>query len=729
MNEEKLTGKDFWNTCTHPCIAFTDGPTGVRPQEGEGDNLGLNSALAATCFPTHSALACSWNKALVKALGKAVGEEARYFSKDVLLAPALNVKRSPLCGRNFEYFSEDGYLNGKLGAAFASGVNLSGARACVKHFAANSREYGRTVCDGVLDERTLREIYLTPFEIAVKEGKPAAVMTAYNKVNSVYCNENEYLIRGILRGEWNFCGAVISDWGGTHDRIAAVKAGADLEMPYCAFSTQRLTRALDSGEIDQDEIDACAQRISSLAAENAYSGICDFESHAAIAQTAAQECAVLLKNEGVLPLTAAGKTALIGLYAKKPLIQGGGSSKVNPNSSDSLLNELKEDIIGYSQGYTRRRIANLSKTLKLCRAADAVVFCMGREDDSEGRDRKDVRLPAAQTELLKKISKLNKKIIAVVFSGGVFDCEWEKYCSAIVWAGLCGQGSFKSLAKILKGELNPCGKTCETFAYDLNDLPCNGFYGNSPYYSVYKEGMSIGYRSGVKARYPFGFGLSYTCFKYSDLIADECGVKFKISNTGERQGAEIAQLYLEFPPAANSCGLQLKGFEKVVLQAGEEREIFIPFDGYAFRSYCCGKGWVTVSGDYKIYVGASSENLPLSQVLTVSGNCDFCPPPRTENLKQADYRLKRNERGRICADEFTPLCELKNAKALTGRLLSKLILRAVRKNPVLYGTLEYLPLRTVAQFARFNERGLCGLLDIFNGKTVRGIFKILRGGR
>ncbi|MDE6598410.1 MAG: glycoside hydrolase family 3 C-terminal domain-containing protein [Clostridia bacterium] len=724
-----FTGADYWNTARIdeaciPSVRFSDGPTGVRAQKGKGDNLGINGSLPATCFPTHSALACSWNKSLLAETGARIGGEAAYFGVDVLLAPDLNIKRNPLCGRNFEYFSEDPYLNGKLGAAYASGVASSGTGACLKHFAANNREHARMVCDSVVDGRTLREVYLTAFEIAVKESKPAAVMTAYNRLNGVYCNENNYLLETVLRGEWGFGGIVVSDWGGTHDRVAALCAGADVEMPKCKLSVDEIKAAANQGELNGN-LDICAERIANLARrQREKKADSDFEENARFAKTCADECAVLLKNDGALPVNNNEKVALIGCFAEKPLIQGGGSSKVNPKAAVSLYSCLKDKICGYARGYKKsgKPDSSLSRrALKLCKKAEKVVFCFGLPDgDCEGADRQNLNLPENQISLFRKICTVNKNVVAVIFSGSVVDTSWDERASAVLLAGLAGQSAAQSVADILYGKVNPSGKLTETYPVSLSCVPSQKYFNESAYFTVYGEGMDVGYRHFCdrenEIKYPFGFGLSYTQFNYNNLTVTHSGVNFDITNTGKVYGGEVAQVYISFPQSANAPKMQLKGFEKVFLNAGESKRVYIPFDGYTFRSYDAdNKKWVTVSGRYQIYIGSSSADFRLEGYFDIEGDSEGVSAPDVSNLTPAPYEIKRTKRGRVIADIHTPFCELKNARGLFGRLFSKTALSVVKRNKTVYGSLEYLPLRTLAQFGGFKKRTINRLIRMFNG--------------
>ncbi len=734
-----LTGADYWNTARFdedgiPSVRFSDGPTGVRAQGGRGDNLGLNGSLPATCFPTHSALACSWNKSLSREVGARIGNEAVYFGVDVLLAPGLNIKRNPLCGRNFEYFSEDPYLNGKMGLSYAEGVASSGACACLKHFAVNNREFARMVYDSVVDERTLREIYLTPFEIAVKESKPAAVMTAYNRLNGVYCNQNKFLIETVLRGEWGFDGIVVSDWGGTYDRVAALEAGADLEMPGCAFSADEIRAAAGRGETNENT-DVCARRITDLARREKPQKDGGFEENAELAKVCAYECAVLLKNDGALPLNGSEKIALVGYCAKKPLIQGGGSSKVNPKAAVCLYDALKSDVFGYARGYKQngKRSAGLARrALKLCKRADKVIFCFGQTDgDCEGADRENIFLPQNQIKLFKKICEINKNTVAVVFGGSAVDMRWDETASAVLWAGLCGQAGALAVVDILFGKVNPSGKLTETFPLELSLVPSQKYFNKNPYFTVYGEGTDVGYRyfCGRKeeVKYPFGFGLSYTQFNFGNITVTHSGVSFDITNTGNKYGGEVAQLYIGFPVSANSPEIQLKGFEKVFLSPEEKKRVFIPFDEYSFRSYDAdGKKWVTVSGRYKIFVGASSADMRLESFIDIDGDSEGVPAPDLNFNEPVKYEIKRDKKGRVIADIHTPLCELKNAKGLFGRMFSRIALRIAKRNRTVYGSMLYLPLRTMAQFASFKRKTLDGLILMFNGRFFKGLFTILK---
>ena len=713
-----LTGGGYWTSASVPEygipeIRFSDGPSGLRPQGDKGDNLGENKSFPATCFPSHSALACSWNKQLVHGVGKRIGEEAVTYGVDVVLAPDINIKRDALNGRNFEYFSEDPYVNGKLGAAFANGVQSAGVGACLKHFAANNREFARMVCDSVVDERTLREIYLTGFEIAVKESKPFAVMSAYNRLNGIYCNENEKLLGVILRGEWGFDGIVVSDWGGTNDRVKAVKAGADLEMPPCKFSAEEVEAAVKSGALDEKYVDECAERIIRLATRvKPEKTLCDTKEHSEFSKTCAEQCAVLLKNDGALPIKNGEKFALIGDIAVNPIIQGGGSSKVNPENTFSLYGCLKDKAIGFERGYKQsgesKRLA--SRALRLCEEADSVVFCAGLYDgDNEGADRQNASLPENQIKLLKKICSLGKRVTVIIFCGCAVETDWDKDVNAVLYAGLSGQAGASAIADILTGKANPSGKLSESFPLKVTPRS------SDPYTEIYGEGMNVGYRSGNPVKYPFGHGLSYTQFGYSDLTVNGSGVEFTLTNVGEVFGGEAVQLYVKFPQNAHSPELQLKGFDKIFLNAGESKRVFIPFDEYTFRSFdTANNRWTEAAGEYGIIIASSSADLRLYGSITRTG-AESVPLCDTSPLKSRGYTIKRNKKGRVIADLHTPFCELKNAKGFFGRAFSGITLKLVKNKKTVYGSLQYLPLRTLAQYGKMKKSTIKKLIYAFNG--------------
>ena len=629
-----------------PQIWLSDGPHGLRKQAGESDHLGLNPSVPATCFPTASAVANSWDAALGEEIGAALGEEAAAQEVSVVLGPGLNMKRNPLCGRSFEYFSEDPYLAGKLAAGYIRGIQSKGVAACPKHFAVNSQETRRMASDSIVDERTLREIYLTGFEIAVKEGHPRSIMSSYNLVNGTYANENKHLLMEILRGEWGFDGAVITDWGGSNDHALGVKNGSTLEMPAPGGdSVRELLAAVESGKITESDIDARLSELLPLvfdtkAALDAAPREFDAAAHHALARRAAEESLVLLKNESsLLPLAAGSKVAVIGDFAKNPRYQGAGSSMVNSTQVDVLLDKLIDselNVIGYQQGFDRhgKPDAALQKSAcELAAQADTVILCMGLDEiaESEGLDRSNLRLTQNQVDLLQAVAAVNLKIVVVLYSGSVVETPWLDNCQALLYAALGGQSGAGAVADALTGKVNPCGKLAETWPLTYADVPSAADFATRRKTVEYREGLYIGYRYFTTAekavRFPFGYGMSYTTFAYSDLAADEQGVSLTVTNTGSVAGTEIVQLYVAkkdselFRPAK-----ELKGFARVTLAPGEKQRITITLDDKAFRFWNVkANRWEIEGGEYELLVGASVEDIRLCEKISVHGTAAVHP--------------------------------------------------------------------------------------------------------
>ena len=629
-----------------PQIWLSDGPHGLRKQAGESDHLGLNPSVPATCFPTASAVANSWDAALGEEIGAALGEEAAAQEVSVVLGPGLNMKRNPLCGRSFEYFSEDPYLAGKLAAGYIRGIQSKGVAACPKHFAVNSQETRRMASDSIVDERTLREIYLTGFEIAVKEGHPRSIMSSYNLVNGTYANENKHLLMEILRGEWGFDGAVITDWGGSNDHALGVKNGSTLEMPAPGGdSVRELLAAVESGKISESDIDARLSELLPLvfdtkAALDAAPREFDAAAHHALARRAAEESLVLLKNEGaLLPLAAGTKVAVIGDFAKNPRYQGAGSSMVNSTQVDVLLDKLIDselNVIGYQQGFDRhgKPDAALQKSAcELATQADTVILCIGLDEiaESEGLDRSNLRLAQNQLDLLQAVAAVNPKIVVVLYSGSVVETPWLDNCQALLYAALGGQAGAGAVADALTGKVNPCGKLAETWPLAYADVPSAADFATRRKTVEYREGLYIGYRYFTTAekavRFPFGYGMSYTTFAYSDMAADEQGVSLTVTNTGSVAGTEIVQLYVAkknselFRPAK-----ELKGFARVTLAPGEKQRITIMLDDKAFRFWNVkANRWEIEGGEYELLVGASVEDIRLCEKISVYGTATVHP--------------------------------------------------------------------------------------------------------
>lgn len=648
--EEKalmMSGKNTWQTVDFekygiPSMTMSDGPHGLRRQAGAGDHLGLNASLPATCFPTAATVANSWDEELGEEIGAALAEEAATMDVNVILGPGLNIKRSPLCGRNFEYFSEDPYHAGKMAAAYVRGMQSQGGSACPKHFAANSQELRRMANDSVVDERTFREIYTTGFEIAVKEGKAKAIMSAYNEINGVYANENSHLLQEILVDEWGFDGCVISDWGGSNDHALGVQNGSHLEMPGTGKSGMRdIVKAVQAGTLKEEVLDQRLDELLSLifathgTTEKAKGTTFDVEAHHKLARKAAEESIVLLKNQdNILPLKPGTKVAVIGDFAKKPRYQGAGSSLVNPaKEPEAILDMIGEyDIVmvSYEQGYVRNRPPKmdlLRKAKEAAKGADVVLFFGGLDEisESEGLDRTHMMMPNAQGMLIDELSTVNENLVVVLSAGSAIEMPWHQYVKGIVHGYLGGQAGASAMLNVLTGKVNPSGRLNETYPIHYEDTPCYHYYPGKERSSEFREALYVGYRYYTtidkKVRYPFGYGLSYTKFRYYNLKVNEQGVTFGIANTGDVAGAEVAQLYIGkksdtvFRPVR-----ELKGFKRVVLAPGEETEVSIPFDDKTFRFFDTRTNtWEIESGEYQIMIGTDAETMQLQAPMQVNG--------------------------------------------------------------------------------------------------------------
>ena len=750
-----------------PQIWLSDGPHGLRKQAGESDHLGLNPSVPATCFPTASAVANSWDTALGEEIGAALGEEAAAQEVSVLLGPGLNMKRNPLCGRSFEYFSEDPYLAGKLAAGYIRGIQSKGVAACPKHFAVNSQETRRMASDSLVDERTLREIYLTGFEIAVKEGHPRSIMSSYNLVNGTYANENKHLLMEILRGEWGFDGAVITDWGGSNDHALGVKNGSTLEMPAPGGdSVRELLAAVESGKISESDIDARLSELLPLvfdtkAALDAAPRTFDAAAHHALARRAAAESLVLLKNEGaLLPLAAGTKVAVIGDFAKNPRYQGAGSSMVNSTQVDVLLDKLIDselNVIGYQQGFDRhgKPDAALQKSAcELAAQANAVILCMGLDEiaESEGLDRSNLRLAQNQVDLLQAVKAVNPKIVVVLYSGSVVETPWLDNCQALLYAALGGQAGAGAVADALIGKVNPCGKLAETWPLTYADVPSAADFATRRKTVAYREGLYIGYRYFTTAekavRFPFGYGMSYTTFAYSDMAADEQGVSLTVTNTGSVAGTEIVQLYVAkknselFRPAR-----ELKGFARVTLAPGEKQRITLTLDDKAFRFWNVkANRWEIEGGEYELLVGASVEDIRLCEKITVHGTATVHPyedkgldcyyTGDVLHVSDADFEKLLGHplpKGKTKIDRNLTLGELNHARSPLGWLVW-LVLTALlnasykRGKPDLNILFQYnMPLRALAKMTNgaISMGMVDGIVMELQGFWIIGLVRVI----
>lgn len=771
---ELLTGKDFWQTKDFeelgiPALFLSDGPHGLRKQAAAADHLGLNASIPATCFPTAAAMANSWNPVLGEEMGEALGEEAAAMNVNMLLGPGLNMKRNPRCGRNFEYFSEDPYLAGKMAAGYVRGIQKNGTSACVKHYACNNQELRRMTSDSVLDERTLREIYLTAFEIAVKEGQPYAVMSSYNQVNGVYANENEHLLKEILREDWGFDGTIVSDWAGCNDRAEGVKAGSDIEMPSCLYGIDDVVKAVEEGRLDEKYVDECVLRIFDLIERTTKEGKkgadgFDQEAHHAIAGKCAEESVVLLKNDGVLPVQAAKKVAVIGDFVKTPRYQGAGSSVVNPTKLDTVEGNLSSvgfEVVGVEQGFDRygkKKPALLKKAVALAEKADIVLLFLGLDEvtEAEGLDRENISLPLNQQECYRALKATGKKVVVVLSAGSCVDTRFMADTDALVYACLTGQAGAKAVLDVIEGKVNPSGKLAETFSLAYEDAASASRFPGEQLTVEYREGLYIGYRyfdtAGVPVAYPFGHGLSYTSFAYENLEVTENGVSLTVKNTGERDGKEIVQLYVGkkdgeiFRPAK-----ELKGFAKVELAAGESKKVEIPFDDKTFRYFnVATNAWEEEAGEYQLYLAASSQDVRLTGSIERKGTGAVNPYNKQDlpsyysgqvasvsdeefktligrEIPPAGYPFYK--KNRMVIHENCTVDDLRYAKGWTGRLFSwairfaigfmKAIGNKTMANTLVMG-MKHQPVRGIAKFTSLSGRQLQGMITMFNGKFFKG---------
>lgn len=773
-----LSGQDIWSTYPIPqqdipAMYLSDGPHGVRKQLGASDHLGLNASQPATCFPTAAGVANSWNPDLAVEIGRTIGKEAACQQVNVLLGPGLNTKRNPLGGRSFEYYSEDPYLSGKMAAALIRGIQENGISACPKHFAANSQELLRMASDSVVDMRALRELYLTNFEIAVKEGHPKSIMSSYNRINGTYANDDAWLLTDVLRKEWGFDGFVVTDWGGSNDHAQAVRAGGNLEMPGTGGDSDReIFAALEAGTLTEAEVD---QRVDELldvvlathAATADGPKEFDVEAHHVLARKAAAETAVLLKNEDdILPLAPGTRVAVLGDMAMEPRYQGAGSSVVNPTKLDKPIDCLRAcdlEITGQAQGYRRdgkEDQALLDSAVSAARNADVVLLYLGLPEisESEGMDRQHMRLPANQEKLLYAVAEANPNLVVVLSGGSAVELPWVDQCKGLIHGYLSGQAGAGAMADLLTGAVNPSGKLAESFPIRYEDTPNHTYFPGRQRTAEYRESIYVGYRYyetvGKAVRFPFGFGLSYTTFAYSDLKATQNEVSFTLTNTGKCAGAEIAQVYLSavnsgiFRPAR-----ELKGFAKVFLEPGESRTVTIPLDDKAFRYFNVKtSAWEVEGGEYSVQVGASVQDIRLTASLTVEGTGAPLPYDAKELPSYFSGHVEA-----VCSQEFEallgrPLPEshwdpkaplgwndallrLPDAKNPLARLAGKIIVGKMEKS--LAGRSADLnilfvcnmPFRGIAKMTggMATEKTARSILLMVNGHFFRGLGGVIRG--
>lgn len=769
-----LSGENTWQTRSIPRagvrpLFLSDGPHGIRKQAGAGDHLGINASIPATCFPTAATIANSWDPELGEQIGQALGREAAHIGVDVVLGPGLNIKRSPLGGRSFEYFSEDPYLSGKIAAAYVRGIQSQGVAACPKHFAVNSQETRRMASDSVLDQATLREIYLTAFEIVVREGKPRTIMSSYNRINGTYAHENSQLLQDILRDEWGFTGTVITDWGGANDPVAAITAGGTLQMPSPGYDSVR--QILAAKDIDLQKLATRAEEVLDLIdwINPADVGSEVFTEHNELARTAAEQSIVLLKNDDeLLPLVAGTRVAVIGDFAQNPRYQGAGSSLVNPTQLVTPLAALEDSglqVVGFAQGFDDVRTADpklVTAAVELAGKAQVALLYLGLDalSESEGKDRDHLQIPQPQIELLKAVSAANPNTVVVFTGGSAVEMPWLGYAKALLHGYLGGQAGAPAMVRALTGEVNPAGRLAETFPLTLGDTPTAGNFPEQGRYALYREGPYVGYRfyqsAGRPVLFPFGFGLSYTKFEYSDLEVRESGVSFSVVNTGSRTGSDVPQLYVSAPAEAAKAGprpvVELKGFKKVTLRSGEKTRVEILFDDYTFRIFDpSADRWTKVGGNWRVQIGRNAADMVLSDSLTVvGGNIPQAAPAaavdnyrlgRVEQLTTAEFAKLLNrpvpEDGPIhmALTVNSPLRDLEYAKSWVGRAIYKqYFVRQLRKVertgvPDLNLLFQYgMPFRSIANMSGglADTHLVDGVLTLVNGQFFRGLQQIVK---
>ena len=771
-----LSGASAWDSraipaAKVPSFVMSDGPHGVRRQLGDADHLGIAQAEKATCFPTASALAATWNPELARDMGEALGLEACSLGVDVLLGPGLNIKRSPLCGRNFEYFSEDPILAGTMAAGLVDGIQSTGTAACPKHFALNSQELRRMASDSIVDERTMHEIYLTGFEIVCRTARPRAIMSSYNLVNGTYAHENKHLLTDILRTEWGFDGMVVSDWGGSNSAVAAARAGGSLEMPAPGLvGARQIVAAVEAGQLDASDVYARAQEVLTVAA--AAAGLpaptpYDLDGHHALATSIAAEAITLLRNENdLLPLSAGTSVALIGDLADTPRFQGSGSSQVNPTRVESPRELLEAGggvsrglvCAGYASGYERlggTSDALIAEAVALAARADVALVYVGLDElaESEGLDRPHMRLPEGQDRLIEAVVAANPSTVVVLTGGASVEMPWAPAVPALVNGYLTGQGGAGAMLDVLSGAVNPSGRLAETYALSYEDHPTAAWYPATGPLSYYREGPFVGYRyftsAGIDVAFPFGYGLSYSSFEYSDLAVNEEGATLTVTNTSARDGAEVVQLYVSAPGGVFGPARELKGFAKVEVAAGASVSVTIPFDRYTFRHWETSRGaWETEAGTWTVHVGRNATDTPLSATLEVDGTTPSPIDPALGHYLSGDVAHVTDSEfavllGRTIptahpADDLSaadPLSEMTRAKTWLARVAGR-GLHALKAKADAKGTPDLnilfvlnMPFRAIAKMSNgaASPDMVDAILDAVNGHPLRGLTRAALG--
>ena len=765
--EDKIAlceGASFWETKAFekygiPAMFVCDGPSGLRKQDLSGgtDMLGVNNSEPATCFPAGVTTASSWDPELLQVVGRAIGEEARQQGVGVVLGPGCNIKRNPLCGRNFEYFSEDPYLSGKLAAGFIRGVEGQGVGTSLKHFAANSQELSRFTSDSIMDDRTLRELYLTGFEIAVKEGRPATVMCSYPKLNGIHCSDHKELLTDILRAEWGFDGMVVTDWGAMNDRIEGFKAGCDLNMPGGSdYMFKESIQAVKADKLSESDIDNSVRRILKqvfCSAQTLHTPFeCDYNAHHAVAREAAEQGAVLLKNDdAVLPLRPDKKVAVIGAMAKQMRYQGAGSSHVNPKMLDQPIDFLHSAV--YAPGCDDRgdtTDAMITEAVTAAKNAETAVIFAGLPDryESEGFDRDTMKMPEGHVRLIEAVAATNSNTVVVLLCGCAVECPWADKVKAILYMGLPGEAGGEAIANLLYGKVNPSGRLAESWPYTYDDVPSSYIYGTMND-ALYAESIYAGYRYYDKAKVPvrwsFGHGLSYTQFSYSDLRVQDRTVTVTVSNTGDRDGAEVVQMYVAAPQNGIYRPVrELKYFCKVFLKSGESKTVSFELNDRSFAVW--QNGWKVPGGTYAVQIAGLSVNLavpgemvqiPAWQTGSWYENCKGKPTQAEwETMMGRPYVVPVLKKGEFTMDNT--VMEMKDY-SLVMKIMFKATEMVIAKGTggkVDYENPEFRmminasaggPLRSMQVSGGIKGGIIPGMLEMANGHFFRGIWKMITG--
>lgn len=734
--EEKASlcsGRDFWHSQNVdrvgiPSAMMCDGPHGLRKQKGEGDHLGINESIETVCYPTASALAASFDKELLRELGETLGEECQSEDVAMLLGPGLNMKRSPLCGRNFEYFSEDPYLAGELGAAYIQGLQSRGVAACVKHFAANNQETRRMSGSSNMEERTLHEIYLPAFEAAVKKGKTRSIMCAYNGINGTFCAENKMLLNDILRDKWGYEGFVVTDWGAVKDRVKGIAAGLDLEMPG-GMGTQdaAIVKAVQEGRLEESQLDETVERILTFIRDyldaRRPETVIDRKAMSEKSGDFAARCAVLLKNQGLLPLDRSKKIAFIGEFAERPRYQGAGSSHINVPHAVGALEAARDMQIVYAQGYDvhqeERNDELLAQALEAAAQAETAVIFAGLPDayETEGADRENMELPEYQNRLIREVAGVQKNVVVVLHGGAPMELPWIDQAGAVLCMYLGGERVGEAAVRLLFGEENPSGRLAETWPLKLEDNPsCLNFPGVDGQVN-YREDIYIGYRYYDKKKmdvlFPFGHGLSYTTFVCSDLKLDQEVIKdtdtltvtCRVKNTGSRAGREAVQLYVrQSQPHVSRPVRELKGFESISLEPGQEKEVRFVLDRRSFAYYEEKlHDWHVESGEYVIEIGASSRDIRQSGCVQVQGTGEI---PVTFNYESTVGDLMKTAKGKAFVQQMME----KGGGAPAGNMEAM----GEGSAKMMQNMMLEMPLRSIVSFGRMTMEQLDGLLAMLN---------------